>query len=401
MTDLQKDQAIYQAMLEIADTVFTKTMETNEGLKVLIKQYGGFVSLTDILKQNGDFAKNFSMAMRDANLGDEIHEVAVDTFSCSFPSCEVYSLLKYWKSLARIKGEQVFMYEEKIENEFAGSVEVTIENGNNAKLLVKHCAKDELRPIMNLVLAEINANTQSIHFVASDGHTLSVISNNPSQVFAEPEECHTIFRAMFMPGDWKRICDYAKKNKGRVLFDIYRHKDTESFDTFIVHLGDITLRSYMIDGRYPNWKSVIPKPENLKHRFNIVPEEWKAAQDWINKLKADSHRYVNISFYRGSDLVYFDYDDYDFSKSMTATFHLTRPSDVTIGVAYSLKSMPKIKFTGFNIEDYDHVTTINCEESDIMLVCPVTDNDCRVRDVEEREVLETVEETAMVVELAA
>lgn len=86
---------------------------------------------------------------------------------------------------------------------------------------------------------------------------------------------------------------------------------------------------------------------------------------------------------------------------MTATFHLTRPSDVTIGVAYSLRSMPKIKFTGFNIEDYDHVTTINCEEADIMLVCPVTDNDCRVRDVEEREVLETVEETAMVVEFAA
>ena len=401
MNDLQKDQAIYQAMSEIADRVFNETMQQNKGLQLLIKQYGGFVSLTDILKQNGDFAKNFFMAMRDANLGDEIHEVAVDTFSCSFPSCEVYSLLKYWKSLARIKGEQVFMYEEKIENEFAGSVEVTIDNSNNAKLLVKHCAKDELRPIMNLVLAEINANTQSIHFVASDGHTLSVISNNPSQVFAEPEERHTIFQAMFMPDDWKRICDYAKKNKGRVLFDIYSHKDTESFDTFLVHMGDVTLRSNMIEGRYPNWKSVIPKPEVLKHRFDIVPEEWKAAQDWINKLKADSHRHVNVSFYRGSDLVYFDYDDYDFSKSMTATFHLTRPSDVTIGVAYSLKSMPKIKFTGFNIEDSDHVTTVNCEESDIMLVCPVTDDACRVRDVENREVLETVEQTALVVEIAA
>ena len=401
MNDLQKDQAIYQAVLEIADRVFNAVMESEKALPCLIKQYGGFVTLSDICKSTHEFTKLFFNSMREHSLGDEIHEVNVDTFSCSFPSCQVFDLLKYWKSLAKTKGEQVFMYEEKIENEFAGSVEVTIENGNNAKLLVKHCAKDELRPIMNLVLAEINANTQSIHFVASDGHTLSVISNNPSQVFAEPEERHTIFQAMFMPDDWKRICDYAKKNKGRVLFDIYRHKDTESFDTFLVHMGDVTLRSYMIEGRYPNWKSVIPKPEVLKHRFDIVPEEWKAAQDWINKLKADSHRYVNISFYRGSDLVYFDYDDYDFSKSMTATFHLTRPSDVTIGVAYSLRSMPKIKFTGFNIEDYDHVTTINCEEADIMLVCPVTDNDCRVRDVEEREVLETVEETAMVVEFAA
>ena len=141
MTDLQKDQAIYQAMLEIADTVFTKTMETNEGLKVLIRQYGGFVSLTDILKANGDFSKNFFMAMRDANLGEEIHKVEVDTFSCSFQSSQVFDLLKYLKSLAKVKGEQTFFYEEKIENEFAGSVEVTIENGNNAKLLVKHCAR--------------------------------------------------------------------------------------------------------------------------------------------------------------------------------------------------------------------------------------------------------------------
>ena len=47
MNDLQKDQAIYQAMLEIADRVFTKTMETMEGLKVLIRQYGGYVALTD------------------------------------------------------------------------------------------------------------------------------------------------------------------------------------------------------------------------------------------------------------------------------------------------------------------------------------------------------------------
>ena len=394
MTDLQKDQAIYQAMLEIADTVFNKTMQTNDGLKQLIKQYGGFMSLTDILKVNGDFSKVFFMAMRDANLGDEIHELTVDTFSCSFPSCEVFNLLKYWKSLARIKGEQVFIYEEKIENEFVGSVEVTIDNSNNAKLLVKHCAKDELRPVMNCVLAEINANTQSIDFVGCDGHTLSVISNNPAQIFVKPEPTHTIFQAMFLPDDWKRICDYAKKNKHIVKFDIYRKHDEECFDTFLVHLGDVKLRSAShLTCRYPNWKSVIPSPDVLKHRFNIVPEDWKAAQDWISRLKAEAHRHVNVSFYRGSDLVYFDYDDYDFSKTMTATFRLTQPSETTIGVAYSIRSMLKTKFTGFNIEDHEHGTLVNCEEADLMLVMPMTDCVGRLRDVEKREVV-AVEEMA-------
>lgn len=392
MNDLQKDQAIYQAMLEIADTVFTKTMEANECLKVLIKQYGGFVSLTDICKVNGDFAKNFFMAMRDANLSEEMHEVTVDTFSCSFPSCEVYTLLKYWKSLAKVKCEQVFMYEEKIENKFVGSVEVNIGDSSNAKLLSKHTAHDELRPIMNYIVAEINANTQSIDFAASDGHTLCVISNNPAQVFAERCSTHTTFQALFTPEDWKRICDYAKKNGHKVLFDIYRMKDSESFDTFNVHLGDVCLRSQLPDGRYPNWRSVIPKPDILKYHFNIVPEETKAAQDWVKKLDGKYNRLVNISFYRGSDLVYFDYNDSDFSQSKTATFHLTRPSTSTIGIAFNVRLLLKMKFTGFNLEDSTHGAIINCDEADIMLVMPVLNENGYVHDVEEREVLETVEE---------
>ena len=385
MTDLQKDQAIYQAMLEIANKVFNDAMESNKGIQSLIKDYGGLVSLTDINKYNGDFSKEFITCAKECQSYTDIHEVNVDTFHCSFPGCEVFSLLKVWKSLAKVKAEPIFTYEEKIQNRFIGSVEVNIEDGNNAKLLAKHTANDELRPVMNYVLAEINATTQNINFVASDGHTLAVISNDKSLIFAETDRPQTIFQALFSRDDWKRICDFTKKSGGKVLFDIYKANNEEAFDTFNVHLGDTVMRSKVENWRYPNWKSVIPKPEVLKHRFDIVPEEWKAAQDWINKLKADSHRYVNVSFYRGSDLVYFDYDDYDFSKTMTATFHLTRPSDVTIGVAYSLRSMPTIKFTGFNIEDYDHVTTINCEEADIMLVCPVTDNDCRVRDVENRE----------------
>lgn len=389
MNNLQKDQAIYQAMCEIAEQVFNAVMESEKALPCIIKQYGGFVTLSDICKSTHEFTKLFFNSMREHNLGDEINEVTVDTFSCSFPSSQVFDLLKYWKSLAKTKGEQVFMYEEKIENEFAGSVEVTIDNSNNAKLLVKHCAKDELRPIMNGVLAEINANTQTINFVASDGHTLGVISSNPAKILHRAST-DTIFQAMFMPDDWKRICDYAKKNKGRVLFDIYRKKDEEFFDTFLVRLGDVTLRSAShFNCRYPNWQSVIPTPDRLKHHFDIVSEDRKAAQEWLKRIK-DGIRPVNISFYRGSDLVYFDYDDDVFSKSMTATFRLSRVSDVTIGVAYNIERLQQIKFTGFNIEDYDHVTTVNCEESDIMLVCPVTDDACRVRDVENREVLETV-----------
>lgn len=385
MTDLEKDLAIYQALSEIADNVFNEVMQNNKGLQLIIRNYGGFVSLTDILKSNGDFSTNFFLGVRDSKSGTEEYDVNVDTFSCHFPGSAVFELLKTWKSFANVKGEQIFIYEEKIENEKVGSVEVAM-NGNNAKLIVKHAAKDVLRPIMNYVVAEINASNSSINFVASDGHTMSVISNNPSSIFAESDRPQTIYQAMFTPDDFKRICDYAKKNKGNVMFDIYAKKDHESFDTFMVDLGGIWLRSSVPDGRYPNWKSVIPRPDVLVHRFNIIPEERKAAQDWIKNLKADNFKHVNVSFYRGSDLVYFDFDNFEYDITKTATFHLTRPSDVTIGVAYKVKDLMITKFTGFNIENDSLPTVISCEESDIMLMMPVLSDD-RVRDREHREVV--------------
>lgn len=383
MNDLMKDQAIYQAMCEIAEQVFNDALDSNEGLRALIKQYGGFITLSDLCKSNHEFAKELNLVVRDTKSGNDVQHVCVNTFSCSFPGNQVFDLLKTWKSLARIKDDQVFFYEEKVENEFAGSVEVEIPDGNNAKLLVKHVANEELRPVMNYVLAEINATRQTINFVATDGSSLAVISNNPAKIL-EREPTDIIFQALFMPDDWKRLCDYAKKNGKHVLFDIYRKKESETYDTFNVHLGDILLRSVIVDYSYPNWQSVIPTPERLKHRFDIVSEDRKAAQDWLRRIKAGI-RPVNISFYRGSDLVYFDYDDYDFSKSMTATFRLTRPSDVTIGVAYNVGRLQRIKFSGFNIEDSSRPTIVNCEEADLVLLCQ-TDVENRTRDEENREV---------------
>jgi hypothetical protein len=62
--------------------------------------------------------------------------------------------------------------------------------------------------------------------------------------------------------------------------------------------------------------------------------------------------------------------------------------------------LKKTKFTGFNLEDSQHTTILNCEEADIMLLMPVVGSDVFVRDIEEREVV-AVEETAVVVEMQA
>ena len=383
MTDLEKDLAIYKAMLGFANEIFSDAVDNSEVLRKLVSENGNVVTTKQLTAYRSDLSFAFNEAI--SLISGELLHIEVGSFSCTLEVGSLFYHLEMQKQIAKVKGDIVFTYEEKIQNEFAGTVEVNIGDCNNAKLITKHCASDELRPIMNYVIAEINATTQTICFIASDGHSLCVLSNNKSGTFEQPERGHTIYQALFTQDDWKRICDYAKKNGGNVLFDIYRMKGEECFDTFNVHLGDICLRSRLECGRYPNWHSVIPSQERLKYRFSIVPEERKDAQNWVKNLKDCGNRVVNISFYRGSDLVYFEYENLDFSQKKTATFHLTRLAQATIGVAYSAERMKKIKFTGFNLEKSDHATIVDCEEAELMLVMPFRQSDGYVFDVENRE----------------
>ena len=45
MTDLQKDQAIYQAMCEIANNVFDNAIANHAGLRKYMSENGGVVSI--------------------------------------------------------------------------------------------------------------------------------------------------------------------------------------------------------------------------------------------------------------------------------------------------------------------------------------------------------------------
>ena len=158
MTDLQKDQAIYNEMLQIANEVFNSATENNEVLRKYMNENGGVVSINDITKARSEvYAMIDSVTKFNDTTKEGLRTVTVDTFTCSFPPMGVFGLVKFWKSLAKAKGDIVFTYEEEINREFVGSVEIKLENAANAKLLANSVADDELRPVLNFVLLEINA----------------------------------------------------------------------------------------------------------------------------------------------------------------------------------------------------------------------------------------------------
>lgn len=360
MNDLQKDQAIYNEMLQIANEVFNNATANNEVLRKYMNENGGVVSINDILKPYSDVYNSILVTANNKDL----RTVTVDTFTCSFPPMRVFELVKYWKSLAKAKGDIIFTYEEEINREFAGSVEIRLENAANAKLLANSVADDELRPVMNNVLLEINATSGDIYFVASDGHELAIISNSPADICKPNESTDMVFQALYSKTDWKRICDYARKQKSSVCFEIYRRSGEDCMETMVAVLGDTKVKSQQV-GRYPNWKSVLPDLSTMKH-FNLADEDVQSAKKWLSKVKAYStYDSVAVSVYKGSDIIYFDTDN------ATTTFRLSRPSDITLGSRLSIKRMQTKKFYGFWFPKFGGGTIVDDANCDLMLVMPL------------------------------
>ena len=389
MTNLQKDQAIYNEMLQIANEVFNNETENNEYLREYMNENGGIVSINDILKSCSEVYRMINFVTEFNEFTKEgMRTVTVDTFTCSFPPMQVFKLVKYWKSLAKAKGDIIFTYEEEINREFVGSVDIALENAANAKLLANSVADDVLRPVMNNVLLEINATSGDIYFVACESKEMAIISNNPADICKPNESTDTVFQALFSKADWKRICDYARKQKSSVCFEIYKRGGDDEQDTMIAVLGDTKVKSLQA-GRYPNWKSVLPDLSTMLH-FTIADEDVKVAQKWLSKVKAYSvDDGVAVSVYKGSDTIYFDIDN------ATTTFRLSRPSDITLGTRLSIKRMQTKKFSGFWFPKFGGATIVDDANCDLMLVMPLVEGERTPN----KEVREVVCETAMIAEM--
>ena len=388
MTDLEKNKAIYAAMKEIANEVFVNAVNNSKDLREYIKEMGNSVSLAEIIKGGFVYCKIMEETFFNRWTKEGIRTIEVDTFSCEFPPLQVFDLLKTFKSLAKESGDVVFTYEEEIKNEFVGTIELTFDNPTNAKGLCNFIDKDPDRPMLNCVLVEVNTASKDISIVASNGATLAVVSQNPQSMWNTPD-LDANFQALFKVAEWKRICDHAKKF-GSVSFKLYRKNGEENQDTMIADLNGDTVKSSQTDCRYPNWRSVLPKGK-YRH-FKIKKEDVKPMHKWLKSFKAEPCEDINVSFYKGSDLVYFDYRDIDFGIEKSITFHLEEPSDETIGIFFKIKKLRATLATGFYIEDNERASYLDSPLADLLLIMPcLSPDNIYVKKVEEREVCSAAE----------
>jgi len=158
-------------------------------------------------------------------------------------------------------------------------------------------AQDELRPVMNGIYFDLTPDHLAV--VASDGHKL--VRNKLFSVRSEQPA------AFILP---KKPANLLKNLLGKDGGDVTIRFDERNAE---IDFGDGSLQCRLIEGRYPNYNSVIPQqnPNELRvDRLGLL-----AALRRVQPFANDSSNLIRFRV-EGSTLQ-LDAEDYDFSKTAT------------------------------------------------------------------------------------
>ena len=181
-----------------------------------------------------------------------------------------------------------------------GATVITIPNAilaENINRSIFATAQDELRPVMNGIYFDLTPDCLAV--VASDGHKLvrnkvfSIHSDQPS--------------AFILP---KKPAGLLKNLLGKDGGDVTIRFDDRNAE---INYGDGTIQCRLIEGRYPNYNSVIPQanPNELRvDRLGLL-----AALRRVQPFANDSSNLIH--FHVEGTTLQLDAEDYDFSKTAT------------------------------------------------------------------------------------
>ena len=158
-------------------------------------------------------------------------------------------------------------------------------------------AQDELRPVMNGIYFDLTPDHLAV--VASDGHKL--VRNKIFTIKSEEPS------AFILP---KKPANLLKNLLGKDGGDVTIRFDERNAE---VNYGDGVLLCRLIEGRYPNYNSVIP--QNNPNEVRLDRLSLLAALRRVQPFANDSSNLVR--FHVEGSTFQLDAEDYDFSKTAT------------------------------------------------------------------------------------
>ena len=158
-------------------------------------------------------------------------------------------------------------------------------------------AQDELRPVMNGIYFDLTPEYLAI--VASDGHKL--VRNKVLSIRSEQPA------AFILP---KKPAGLLKNLLGKDGGDITIRFDERNAQ---INYGDGEITCRLIEGRYPNYNSVIP--QNNPNQLTVDRLALQAALRRVQPFANDSSNLIRFHVEGGT--LQLDAEDYDFSKTAT------------------------------------------------------------------------------------
>jgi DNA polymerase-3 subunit beta len=158
-------------------------------------------------------------------------------------------------------------------------------------------AQDELRPVMNGIYFDLTA--EGLAVVASDGHKL--VRNKVFTITSEQPA------AFILP---KKPANLLRNLLGKDGGDVIIRFDERNAE---VNYGDGILQCRLIEGRYPNYNSVIP--QNNPNELRVDRLGLLAALRRVQPFANDSSNLIR--FHVEGSTLQLDAEDYDFSKTAT------------------------------------------------------------------------------------
>ena len=158
-------------------------------------------------------------------------------------------------------------------------------------------AQDELRPVMNGIYFDLTPDCLAI--VASDGHKL--VRNKLYDIKSEQPA------AFILP---KKPATLLKSLLGKDGGDVIIRFDERNAE---INYGDGIIQCRLIEGRYPNYNSVIP--QNNPNELRIDRNGLLAALRRVQPFANDSSNLIR--FHVEGTTLQLDAEDYDFSKTAT------------------------------------------------------------------------------------
>ena len=220
-------------------------------------------------------------------------------------------------------------------NDYANTIvlpnAILAENINRA---IFATAQDELRPVMNGIYFDLTPEYLAV--VASDGHKL--VRNKILTIHSDQPA------AFILP---KKPASLLKNLLGKDGGDVIIRFDERNAQ---ISFGDGELICRLIEGRYPNYNSVIP--QNNPNQLTVDRLGLQAALRRVQPFANDSSNLIRFHVEGGT--LQLDAEDYDFSKTATER----------IACSYNGQPM-SIGFKGSSFIDI--LGNFDCQEVNIML----------------------------------